>query len=112
MSPIEFFGSLFRFFQSWTRDSTPCRVDPSICLSVHPFDPPSVPSVHHNSELRAVFSLLPLPNRPRLSYPVTGLVFPVFRFNTCLIFRRKMYSYGLHTKCSSSNMRFTLKIAN
>ena len=31
-------------------------------------------SVRHISELRAVFALLPLPNRPRLSCRVSGLV--------------------------------------
>ena len=37
---------------------------------------PSVrPSVRHISELRAVFALLLLPNRPRLDCRVSGLVF-------------------------------------
>ena len=52
---------LMTFFSRYT---LPCR---SLSLSVRP-------SVQHISELRAVFALLLLPNRPRLSCCVSSLI--------------------------------------
>ena len=53
----------FTCFQSRTRDSTPCRVGPSVRRCVR-----------NISDLRAVNALLFLPNRPRLDCRVSGLV--------------------------------------
>ena len=60
-----------RRFYSRTRDSTPCRVGRSNGWLV-------ARSFRNIFEFRAVFALLPLPNRPRLDCRVSGLVFLIF----------------------------------
>ena len=59
-----------------TRDILPCwSVGRSVSPSVHPLVRPSVcPSIHHIFEFWVVLALLLLPNRPRLSCCVSGLV--------------------------------------
>ena len=49
---------------------------------------------------------------PAHPHAIKVAVYPALFNETCLTFSRKMYSYGLHIKCCSSNMRFELKIAN
>ena len=48
-------------------------------------------SVCYISKLRAVFALLPLPNCPRLSCSVSGLVITVARKKKILIFHKNIY---------------------
>ena len=63
--------------KSRTRNSTPCGVGPSVGRSVRP-----------NPKLRVVFALQLLPNRPRLSYCVSGLVFTnLAAFTVCSVMK-------------------------